>query len=212
MSNNYTRIGEFGEDLQVNLNKGLSLCLMDNGPDTRSSWGPTVGNRLGPASDGCQAFMAEYCANGWDEYCDIYYTKNNLDDTKYFPNNFAPRSEFCSPSLGDTLLQNAAQLRYFNLPCNRTYQEPLDYTDASSPMITKFIDRRDMTQASLNPRTVNSRSIDSDPLMRRMLANPNVVEQELKAIYTLSRNPRLRGSDTDIRKTKTGKILRQLFK
>lgn len=207
---NYTRIAQFGEDLQVNLNKGLALCLMD-GTDERLSWGPTVANRLGPASEGCQAFMAEYCANGWDKYCDIYYTKNNLDDTRYFPNNFAPRSEFCSPSLGESLLQNAAQLRYFNLPCNRTWQEPLDYTDASSPMITKYIDRRDMNQASLNPKTVNNRTIDQDPLMQRMLTNPNVVEQELKAIYHLSNNPRLRGSDADIRKTKTGKVLRQFF-
>ena len=78
-------------------------------------------------------------------------------------------------------------------------------------MITKYVDRRDMNQASLNPRTVNSRTIDQDPLMQRMLTNPNVVEQELKAIYHLSNNPRMRGTDTDIRKTKTGKVLRSFF-
>ncbi len=207
----YARIGQFGQDLQVNLNKGLALCLMDNGPETRSSNGPTVANRLGPASDSCQAFMAEYCANEWDDYCDLYYTKNNVEETRYFPNSFAPRSEFCSNSLGNSLLQNSAQLRYFNLPCNRTWQEPLDYTDASSPMITKFIDRRDMSCASLNPKTVNSRTIDQDPLMKRMLSNPNAVEQELKAIHVLSSNPKFRGSETDISDTNTGRILKRFF-
>lgn len=208
---NYATIGRFGEDLQVNMNEGLSLCLMDLGPETRSANGPTAANRFGPASDACQAFMSEYCANGWDNYCDIYYAQNNVAETRLFPNNFAPRSEFCSVSLGDSLLQNAAQLRFFNLPCNRTWQEPLDYTNASSPMITKYIDRRDMSQATLNSRTFNSRTVDTDPLMQRMLTNPNAVEQELKAMYYLSNNPKFRGTESDISNTKTGKILRSFF-
>ena len=206
---NYRRISTMGEHLQVNQNEGLAMCLIDDGPQSRSSGGPGTANRLGPASANCQAFMSEYCANGWDKYCDIYYAKNNVEETKYFPNQFGVRGEQFSKPLGDSLLKNAAQLRYFNTQnCNRTYQEPLDPTNASSPMITKYLDVRDMSNATLNTKTINSRSIDNDPLMARMLANPNAVQQELKAIHTLSRSAR---SGEGINNTKTGQTLNRYF-
>jgi hypothetical protein len=188
------------------------MCLLDEGPMTRSSNGPATANRLGPASPNCQAFMAEYCANKWDKYCDIYYKKNATESIRAFPNTFAVRSSQFSDNLGDSLLKNAAQLRFFKTNCNATYKEPLDPTNYSSPMITRFINQRSMDGAQLNTRTMNSRSIDKDPLMQRMLANPNAVQQELKAIHSLSRSSGFqRSGGGKLNQTSTGKILNQYF-
>ena len=68
-------------------------------------------------------------------------------------------------------LYNTTNYSYASQNANDPYtsNNPLDPTNYSSPMITRFLNQRTMEGAILNPKTVNNRSIDKDPLMQRML-------------------------------------------
>jgi hypothetical protein len=169
----YSSITNFGRN---NSNEGADLyyCLVD---DMETSLMKGSSNKTSPSSQNCQALTAERCANEWDTYCDVYYENNKFNSLKGMPNltnNFLQNTNNFSgnATLGDSLLNNAAQLRFYDNSHLKTFTEPLDPTSASSPLITKYVYENDFNRPRINSKVLNSRDIDNDKIINKLLQDP----------------------------------------
>lgn len=181
MSKNYATIGKFGDCLLVNTNYGYDVCMFD-GIDKCFAKGPGPVDNLGPSSPNCQSFLAEQCSVDWNSNCETYYRVHNNSNQRYQPNLIKSGDCQVSLLLGDSLLLNSAELRFFTISCDNTYTIPLDPTNYSSPMITKFVNRRHLEYESLSDR-FDKNTIDNDAIMCRLLQNPKTFLKFLYQIY-----------------------------
>lgn len=181
MYKNYSKIGKFGDCLLINTNYGYDVCMFD-GIDKCFAKGPGPVDNLGPSAPNCQAFLAEQCSIEWNPKCELYYRTHKQSLERNLPNTY--KSGECQTSilLGDSLLRNAAELRFFSTTCDESYTEPLDPTNYSSPFITKFVNRRMLEDESLSDR-FNKDTIDTDAIMCRLLENPKPFMPLLYQIY-----------------------------
>lgn len=136
---------------------------------------------LGPDSRSCQLFMSQYCADKWDGFCE----KESNEKESYFPDNVGScNSGVYSLNLnrGQILLRNTAMEKYRTSirNCTPSFQ-PFDPTVPSSPMIKTY--DRDCTWPCVSEYEVNPASIDSDPVMDKLLEDPRVAEDVLINIY-----------------------------
>ena len=69
MSYNYSKIDNFGSNAASQVDNPLTYCV-NNTLDQRFLHGSGVSD-LGQHSRPCQLFMSEYCAQGWDKFCDL---------------------------------------------------------------------------------------------------------------------------------------------
>jgi len=220
----YPKIRDFGGCLRTNDNNAVAESLLYN-QDFKFGFGPGNVDSFGPAGINSQAYMAQRCANTWDKYCEIYYLENDAGNERYYPNTFKSNDGQCSTNLGTSLLKNAGELRFLNFDkggCDgeqdNVWYEPLNPLIADSPMVKKYTYRRALCNSTLTDH-VDNRTIDSDPLMQRMLANPNPNKNTLKQIYILTQmnrnNVLQRNGLGDERKvldgTQTGAILDNFF-
>lgn len=228
----YSTIGNFGTCLLVNNQYGYDVCMFD-GIDKCFAKGPGPTHELGPSAPNCQAFLAEQCSVEWNPKCELYYRTHNQSLERYLPNTYT--SGVCQYNsfdtcgepllLGDSLLKNAAELRFFDVSKEHTYTVPLDPTNYSSPMITKFINRRSLEDEGLSDR-FNKDTIDSDIIMQKLLQNPkpfygllNQIFQHVIDNIELGGIPDVSGyvdhpqynPHWDIRGTRTWDILNMLF-
>lgn len=179
---NYATIGKFGDCLLVNTNYGYDVCMFD-GIDKCFAKGPGPVDQLGPSAPNCQAFMAEQCSIDWNPNCELYYRTHNQSLERHLPNTYTSGTCQAPFLLGDALLKNAAELRFFSTTCDESYTEPLDPTNYSSPRITKFVNRRMLEDEQLSER-FDKDTIDSDAIMCRLLQNPKPFIPLLHQIYT----------------------------
>ncbi len=214
MDKRYTKIGDFGSCILVNTQYGYDVCLQD-GIDKAFAKGPGPVYRLGPSEKNCQAFMAEQCSVDWNENCEKYYQMHKNSNQRYFPNS--NNSGDCQTSLllGDTLLLNSAELRFFQFDPEDTFTEPLDPTNYSSPTITRFYGRRQIVDMPFTAR-FDANTIDCDDIMTRILAHPAPFMKFLHIVYTRVLD-NINGPECDyvdqwdIRGTKTWSILCTMF-
>lgn len=178
---NYSTIGSFGNCLLVNTNYGYDVCMFD-GIDKCFAKGPGPVNNLGPESPNCQAFLAEQCSIEWNPKCELYYRYHNNSNQRYYPNTQAAGNCQVSGLLGDSLLLNAAGLRFFTVDQNDTYIQPLDPSNSSSPMITQFIGRRSFENEEFSDK-FDRDTIDTDDIMIRLLQRPKPFVKFLHLIY-----------------------------
>jgi hypothetical protein len=126
--------------------------------------------------------MAERCAKNWDGFCSYYYDHNQ---TQQYPNTVQnyKSNEIIQRGLvvGETLLTNSAQRRFCQFPGCVKVEEPFDPNVANSPLIYHY-NSNCVPVCSVDPKT-----IDSDPLMNRCLANPNVALDTLVNICNTSK-------------------------
>lgn len=155
---------------------------MFDGIDKGFAKGPGPVNDLGPRSNACQTFLAEQCSVQWNPKCEQFYRYHNNSNQRYFPNTSVAGDCQVSLLLGDSLLLSAAQLRFFTVNADKMYAEPLDPTNYSSPMITKFINRRMLEDESLSDR-FDKATVDTDDILTRMLQRPRPFVQFLYTLY-----------------------------
>jgi hypothetical protein len=198
MYKNYSTIGNFRDCLLVNTNYGYDVCMYD-GIDKGFAKGPGPVDNLGPGSPNCQAFLAEQCSVDWNPNCELYYRTHNQSLERYLPNTYNTSTTACQGPilLGDTLLLNSAKLRFFDNACEQTYAIPLDPTNYSSPMITRFVNKRPLSEQSLSDR-FDVATIDSDAIMCRMLQNPKPFLPLLYQIYLHVQNNIRYGGTPDV--------------
>lgn len=149
----------------------LNMCLFDD--VDKSLVGGVLGYRYGPSNENCQLYMADRCAKKWDGACEVA----SMNKTATFPNNATIRGNAMADpaeisggsTVGAQLLHNAAQRRFCTFNNCSIQRFPFDPTNMASPTVTR-INRSQygcMPSCSVDPKTV-----DSDVLMNKCLANP----------------------------------------
>lgn len=175
--NNYTRISQFGHGavthpLTYSIGDSVNHLMMHGSSSAIIS---------GQHSKNSQIFLANYCANTWDDFCEIAST----DHTVGYANNM---NEFMGPSYiglthGDMLLLNTARVKYLVDPGNQIlHKEQFDPNVANSPYIyywkqedhdTESARRGHWDSDDYGPKyAVNPETIDSDVVMNKILCNP----------------------------------------
>ena len=203
MSDNYRTISNFGNSANSATSNPLTYCL-DNTLDQRFLHGSSS-DTYGQNSRNCQAFLSEYCAQGWDGYCEM--AEQQQGAYKYpYPNNVQSSTygnNMNTLTRGELLLHNTAANKYLKHMINgkRTY-EPFDPNVASSPMISFWQTSQCVPGQPMTPvMAVDPKSIDSDIVMNKILAKPYVAMDILENIY---RTMKREGTLVQLRGTKLG--------
>lgn len=183
--NSYKQITQFGSNEYQSINNPLSYCI-DNTLDQRFLHGGSA-DTYGQHSKACQAFLSDYCAEKWDDFCDL--AASNMSINQY-PNNLQDSislSDTVSLGLtaGEILIHNTAAKKYLveMIGCVKKY-EPFDPTVGSSPMISYWVKDSCPQNGSCVPvYEVDPTKIDNDVVMDKILARPIIALNILINIY-----------------------------
>ena len=208
MSRNYTysKIKAFGPNKFTPLDNPLSYCI-DNTIDQRFNHSGNATVTCGQNTKNCQAFLSEYCANGWDGYCE-YASKNTGVAA---PNNIAiNKNTSIGMTQGDILVYNTAVRKYLSAMGNGTLKyEKFDPLVAMSPMISYWVPTYEGGSSVLVPVfVVDPFTIDQDVVMDKMLAKPNLYMDIFVNIYN---NMKREGKLQDLQGTKLGSFYQIIF-
>ena len=202
--NKYTTISNFGKKQKNDVvNNPLTYCI-NNTYDRKFNHGETVVNTGGQHCENCQWFLSDYCAQGWDNFCELA-SKNK--DTRWpnqielQKNNPTILSEIYGLTAGETLIRNTASRKYLVELINGEKKfEPFDPIVANSPLISKWVnstcDQNNgyyINDGKMTPiYSVNPFIIDDDIVMDKILMNPKIAIDILLNIYkTLKRKHEL---------------------
>lgn len=189
----YQNISSFGPEVKsLAINNPLSYCL-STGMDNSFMHGGYAGKVLDRKSEPCQSYISEYCSNNWDEYCELE-SKNQYK----MPNVINTQQNTLSNSVvgltaGEVLIYNTAIKKYVirrEGNCQQVKKQ-FDPTVGSSPMYSEWVSgESSCTQSTCDNQGscvfvygVNASTIDSDPLMNKILDKPIIALDILKKIY-----------------------------
>ncbi len=207
----YATITEFGASINNAMNDPATYCVLDGIESQFLHGGGTVGFAKGNMK--CSEYMSSRCAQNWDELCEAF---SETTTVKY------PRPQCCPRGLtdGEAFVREAAFKKYLLRTKNCfSVCEPFDPTVADSPMICYFLDTAPTSGPSsaemwlLDGRPTSGgpsldyppcekvygfteeqmNRLDADPLMNKLLSNPNIAIDLLKLLaiwVTTTRNVR----------------------
>ena len=206
LRNNYAKIQTFGSSFgNTPVTNPLSYSV-SNTIDQRFLHGNDIGFNMGQHSKNAQKYLASYCAQGFDGFCELA----SRNQTKSWPNNLAP----CSGNVacdgltaGEALIQNTAAEKYLIMMGNCVQKfEPFDPTVADSPMISTWVSDSCVSNQCIPVYDVNPKEIDNDIVMNKILSKPIIAIGILQNIYnTRKRNKNLQELDT----TKLGNFFKE---
>jgi hypothetical protein len=191
VDSNYTKIFDFGNKINNQVNSPfnaanpLTYCLLPT-MGTQFQHGSSTANLLSaPYSPNCEYFMAERCSVEWDGFCKAYQVLNV--DT-YWPNSgvvdgiaFSVAQEYMrnnKPTVGDTLVRNAVNLKLLEYPFLSYNSIPFDPNTANSPMVKVY------PNYTSSPSILKKlATIDRDQHIALMLENPTACFDVLARIY-----------------------------
>jgi hypothetical protein len=190
--NTYTSISDFGpsEDSSPQTNP-LTYCALSG---LESGFQHTLGygtSLLGPNSTQCQRFMGQYCAQNFDGVCEYLSqsTQRSLPNAVNACNG--PNGSCLGSGLGNAstsgqiLIRNTAGEKYLKMMsgnCQPVY-EPFDPTVAGSPLLRSWQSNCGYSNKCIPIYDVDAKSIDSDPVMNKILAQPWIAMDILTNIY-----------------------------
>ena len=177
---NYVNIRTFGSKAgQSAINNPMSYCL--NTGLTNGFLHGSSANNVEADSPACQYFLANYCSEEWDGYCEIASLRNEtyVGNQLLFP---GMDTQIYRPSSGQILLRNTFAMKYLVDVINGELKyEPFDPTVASSPMIAQWSQTGDGQMVFVYD--VDPTKIDSCNVMNRILLTPNIANDILLSIY-----------------------------
>ena len=174
---NYTSIKNFGSNALSEVNNPLTYCLTTDLDNAFMHGGQA--NILRRDSRPCQLFLSEYCAQGWDNFCEVASHNQNIS----FPNPPPGTTQ------GDMLIRNTAERKYLVQMINgQEVFEPFDPVVANSPLISSWrpvgCQVGGSGQLTMAPiYAVNPNTIDGDVVMDKILARPHIAQDILVNIY-----------------------------
>ena len=209
--NIYANIKNFGstpndEAVSLEIESPLSYCL---------NW--TLDQQLlhggnsytyGQYSRPCQAYLSDYCAEGWDGFCEL--ASKNVNTS--YPNQLdSSKNVTYGMTAGDILIKNTAVKKYTKKMPDGCIQkfEPFDPTVANSPMISYWESKNDCDSSTCDKNScvpvceVDPATIDDDPVMNKILMKPHIAIDLLKNIYS---NMKKDGTLDSLKNTKLGKF------
>lgn len=192
----YKSISKFGPNEYSDVNNPLTYCIGNN-MDQRfihGSMAPVNGNN----STQCQLFMSDYCAVGWDGFCELE-SKNTSTSFPVQPPGGVIDNSLCMGKAGDLLIANTAARKYLIKMHNATEKyQPFDPTVPNSPMIRYWVSN---SGSEIPEYAVDPKKIDDDVLMDKILEDPNIALHILINIYnTMKRH----GTLSELKRTKLG--------
>ena len=206
--NIYRNIKDFGNtdpNVPLEIEDPLSYCL---------NW--TIDQQFlhggnsyiyGQHSKPCQAYLSDYCAEGWDGFCELASKNVNMS----YPNQLDHKKNATfGMTAGDILIKNTAIKKYMSHmsdTCNQKY-EAFDPTVANSPMISYWEPKSDCVTNcdGLSCEAiyeVDPATIDNDEVMNKILMKPRIAPELLKNIFT---NMQRNGTLDSLKNTKLGKF------
>ena len=202
--NKYSSISNFGGSGRLSaVNNPITYCINDT-IDPYFLHGRTFLNNGGQHSSQCQWFLSDYCAQGWDNYCELA-SKNTQ---KRFPNAMDLCGQKSSADLtaGEILIRNTASRKYLvKMIAGKKSFEPFDPTVADSPMISKWSrDGYNYPDLKMAPvYAVDPQTIDNDIVMNKILMKPLIAEDILQNIY---QSMKKQGALAQLNDTRLGKF------
>ena len=199
-TNSYKKAISFGSNAYSPVNDPLTYCLLDNMDQMFLHGGNSA--IYGPNSRPCQLYMAEYCANRWDNFCEVASMNTNT----YFPNDVQASDNYGLKSgmtTGQGLIHNTAARKYLT-KMNGAFKkfEPFDPTVASSPMISYWVSNcGSQCDSGIPEYAVDPLTIDTDIVMNKILMNPTIATNILINIYNTMKR---RGTLSGLKNTKLG--------
>jgi hypothetical protein len=151
---------------------------------------------LNPYSKESQAYMAEKCSIEWDGACELASTnkKKNIVNTLHGKHNF----HSVDLTAGEILIKNAAKSKYRvnKESCGVKYVQ-YDPLVAHSPLVAHRSD------VCVPLYKVDPKTIESDPVMNKILEKPEIALDILKHIHDTMKSD---GSISQLSGTRLGKF------
>ena len=140
-----------------------------------------------------QNFMADYAAIHWDGFSEAYVLLNT--DTVWANSAAIDIHAYTlcmsylnyKPTQGEQMVRNGAERRFLWFPYTPVMQEPFDYTVANSPLVTYFTPLYNSGPCLFRNLDCPER-VENDPLMRKVLEDPQPCLDVLVRIYGAYRN------------------------
>jgi len=163
----------------------------------------------GAFSKPCQAYMSDYCANGWDGFCEV--ASQNVDTSH--PNQIQldkGSDTYKGLTAGEILIKNTAVKKYLvNMDYCVLKSEAFDPLVASSPMVSYWVgDNTTYTNKCQPSYAVDPKVIDKDIVMDKILSKPSIALDLLANIYLTMTN---QGTIKNLKGTKIGKYFEDNF-
>jgi len=205
MKSSYSLISNFGRDVAYEDENPLSYCLFDT-MDVGFQHGGNAYSLAGTASSSCQAFLSDYCAQGWDNACEVASTNHN----RSFPNQLTNAALdgytyniMGSLTQGDMLVRNTAAKKYVVALGNcKVKYEIFDPTVANSPMVSRWVgDEHNRNECTPIYAIADVKNIDSDPVMNKILKKPQIA---LDILINIFNNQARLGPEYSLEGTKLG--------
>lgn len=184
----YRTIGSMGPRKMSMLDNPLSYCI-NNTVESRFNHSGIADTLCGQQSRNCQSFLSDYCAQGWDAYCEYAAQNKNT----IYPNNIdVIQGSSIGLTQGDILVYNTASKKYLQTMINgKLAYEPFDPTVAASPNVAFWVPQDGYQISDMVPvyAITNATSLDDDPVMNKMLQQPLKFTPIFVNIYnTMRRN------------------------
>lgn len=181
---NYKNVSSFGSNTDSPVNNPLTYCI-NNNMDSRFLHGGHA-DIYGQHSRPCQLFLSQYCAEGWDGFCEYASKNTNTSFPDQYDNCNGGGVVACrNLNAGDALIHNTAARKYL-VKMNNARQkfEPFDPTVPSSPMISYWVsDNCSYSNPGIPEYAVDPKVIDNDIVMNKILAKPEIAAEILINIY-----------------------------
>lgn len=190
--NNYRCISNFGPNTYSPINNPVSYSLgqtLENNFLHGAS--ASMYSQFSPNS---QAYMAEYCGNNWDGYCEYLSTNRNVSYPNTQQNWLDTNKNQCRGdryelTAGENLIKNAAAEKYLvdMIGAVKKFQ-PYDPTVASSPMYGTWVPTGVTAPIPIYAIS-DPANIDNDILMDKLLERSYIAPAILVNIFnTMQRN------------------------
>jgi hypothetical protein len=205
-NNQYTSISSLGNRGFSAINNPITYCINDT-IDPYFLHGDTYLNHGGQNSGQCQLFLSDYCAQGWDQYCEL--ASKNIN-TRYsnIMDNFGNSNYSYGLTSGEVLIRNTAIRKYLiKMIAGKKIFQPFDPTVADSPMISswKWDDFNYPNKLMKPVFSVDPTTIDNDIVMDKILMKPSIAKDILLNIYqTMKSNDNL----FELNNTKLGRFFK----
>ena len=199
--NGYAKIIDVGVDAESGINNPLSYCV-NNVMDQRFLHGGHA-DTLGQHSRNCQLFLSEYCAQGWDGYCELA----SENQATWLPDEVGSclgcgAVNALGLNAGEVLIRNTAARKYLvEMVGAHLEVAPFDPTVASSPNISWWEANSCCSGGNAGSGlngipiyAVDPAIIDDDIVMDKILMRPVIAIDILKNIFnTMKRHGTLKG-------------------
>ena len=198
---NYTTITKFGDNEPNPVDDPLSYCMptVDNyfihGPQ---SW------KIMTNSKPCQAYLSEYCAQGWDGFCEA--SSRNTEDNVVNQIDISKNVNDNLTTAGEILIRNTAAKKYLvsmDMCKKKVFQ--FDPLVSNSPNIYYWENSYDNSFKNENNCTpkyaVDPKTIEDDEVMKKILAKPSIADDILRNIYKTMKSD---GTLLELKDTKLG--------